>query len=467
MKRFCLVLCLITVTSPALVGTAAADRSPVGAAIALRWRIGPPLTQTSVRGEPFGPSETVVIMFDGADVASAETNEDGVFTARIVVPRTAHPGSHDVVATGTISGITAGTNFLVRSNWTMERGGPGRLGHNPAENVLNAANVADVTQRWISPTNGGVESSPVVAGELAYAATKKGDITAFNRFTGEQVWTFHHVRRGIATPAVAHGVLFTGDEEFLYALDARTGEYLWSVDPGGKVDTAPAVDGGVVYVTVWDSPQAGLYAFDAATGTKLWSFNPEPYGSFSPPAVGDGLVFFGSVTRIYAVDSDTGVGRWEYDPSYWAFEFSPSVEDGRLYVSSSDGNLYAFDAATGELLWKTFCFADSSPALSNGVVYVNGTYASALDADTGQLLWEKTVFAVGDPVVANGVLYLPTSDRIYLLRATRGRKIGEIEAPGARAEGPIVVDGMIYVGSENWHLYAFGLPTEGTALVGR
>jgi outer membrane protein assembly factor BamB len=457
-KRLCALLTLITVMSPTVAGAAAAHQSPTEAAIALRRRIGPPLTRTSVRGEVFGPSETVTVAFDGIEIASAQTNEDGVFTARIVVPRASHPGSHDVVATGATSGLTAQTNFLVRSDWTMERGGPDRSGRNPLENVLDPTNAPHVTRRWSALTTGAIHSSPVVAGELAYVGTKKGDLVAVDRFNGEEAWSFHHFKTANATPAVVNGVVFLGDEEYLYALDARTGQVLWQVDPGGYVDSSPAVEAGVVYVSVHDYGEADLYAFDAATGTELWRFNPEPYGSFSPPAVADGLVFVGSVEKVYAVDAETGIERWEYDTSYWAFEFAPAVVNGTLFVASSDGNLYAFDPMTGDLRWKTFCFADSSPAVSGGIVYVNGTYSTGLDAATGAVLWQKYIFGIGDPVVANGVVYLPGIDRIYLVRERTGMKIGLIDAPGSRSEGPTVVDGMIYVGSKDWHLYALGLP---------
>ena len=40
--------------------------------------------------------------------------------------------------------------------------------------------------------------------------------------------------------------------------------------------------------------------------------------------------------------------------------------------------------------------------------------------------------------------------------------IGVIHVPGSRSEGPTVIDGMVYVDSTDWHLYAFGLPSHGS-----
>jgi FOG: WD40-like repeat len=48
------------------------------------------------------------------------------------------------------------------------------------------------------------------------------------------------------------------------------------------------------------------------------------------------------------------------------------VADGAVYFGSGDGNLYALDAATGDLRWKfkTGDVVHASPAFVNGVVFV-------------------------------------------------------------------------------------------------
>jgi outer membrane protein assembly factor BamB len=47
---------------------------------------------------------------------------------------------------------------------------------------------------------------------------------------------------------VANAVVYTGSfSGFMYAMDARTGEILWSFDSGGSVIDGPAIADGVVY----------------------------------------------------------------------------------------------------------------------------------------------------------------------------------------------------------------------------
>ena len=115
-------------------------------------------------------------------------------------------------------------------------------------------------------------------------------------------------------------------------------------------------------------------------------------------------------------------------------ESSPAVTNGVVYVGSDDNKLYAFDAdgcgaATCEPLWTatTGGDIDSSPAVANGVVYVgsedNKLYAFDADgcgAATCRPLWTATTGGNVDssPAVANGVVYVGSDDnKLYAFAA--------------------------------------------------
>ena len=51
---------------------------------------------------------------------------------------------------------------------------------------------------------------------------------------------------------------------------------------------------------------------------------------------------------------------------------SPSVMDNKVYVGSRDGNVYALDAANGQLIWNytTGGSVDSSPSVMDNKVYI-------------------------------------------------------------------------------------------------
>ena len=111
--------------------------------------------------------------------------------------------------------------------------------------------------------------------------------------------------------------------------------------------------------------------------------------------------------QVAAVHADTGSLLWSYKTGN-AIHSSPAVANGVVFVSSSDGYVYALygfeaelqsesevparpslsDLREGELLWRyrTGAGVWSSPAVENGVVSVgsNNGYVYALKATPGE-----------------------------------------------------------------------------------
>ena len=91
-------------------------------------------------------------------------------------------------------------------------------------------------------------------------------------------------KRGLeATPIVVDGVIYTtGVWSVVYAIDARTGEFLWTFDPEvprararmlccDAVNRGVAFDNGRVFVGTLDGR---LIALDAKSGSQIWSPRP-------------------------------------------------------------------------------------------------------------------------------------------------------------------------------------------------
>jgi outer membrane protein assembly factor BamB len=100
-----------------------------------------------------------------------------------------------------------------------------------------------------------------------------------------------------------------------------------------------------------------------------------------------------------------------------------------VYMASNDQHLYALDAATGAVRWKHLIgsYADSSPAVANGTVYIGSWLREkvyALDAATGAVRWSQPVGSKVDssPVVAGGTVYVGSDDhKVYAISAASGR----------------------------------------------
>jgi len=163
-------------------------------------------------------------------------------------------------------------------------------------------------------------------------------IHAIDAATGQEVWSADEWALGDAALAVSAGILYAGDfAGNVYAYDATDGTLLWDRSVGGQIQGAPSVADGVVYV---GSDDNNVYALNATTGADLWSFETGSYVR-SSPAVANGVLYVGSYdNNIYAINAKTGEEIWQFATggSVWS---SPAVLDGVVYVGSDDGRLYA------------------------------------------------------------------------------------------------------------------------------
>jgi len=200
-------------------------------------------------------------------------------------------------------------------------------------------------------------------------------------------------------PAVVNGVVYVGSGSSVYALDAKTGVQVWQKSGFSCDDTcSPAVVNGTVYI---GSTDHNLYALSARTGTEIWRYTTGGTVSTSP-TVADGVVYVSSDDGyLHALDARSGTPKWDY---FYVFPSSPAVANGIVYIEAFS----ALDAATGAVLWRTGTGGPSEPAVANGLVHfgTNNDFVYAFNAQSGELVWTYITDGIVDssPVVANGVV---------------------------------------------------------------
>jgi len=120
---------------------------------------------------------------------------------------------------------------------------------------------------------------------------------------------------------------------------------------------------------------------------------------------------------LYAVDALTGQLRWKSDQEMSWVNTSPAVAGGLVIIGVSDGeSLLALDAATGVERWrlKTNGRIFSSPAVAGDLVYVGNSYGFVyvVDLATGTLRSQGVAEAAvqSSPAVAQGVLFVGSDD---------------------------------------------------------
>jgi outer membrane protein assembly factor BamB len=106
---------------------------------------------------------------------------------------------------------------------------------------------------------------------------------------------------------------------------------------------------------------------------------------------------------MFALNALTGDLLWKtpFDSSYPNGVSATTVAEGAVYVTVyvaeryGGGEIYAFNMTTGELLWEYAppAWLSSSPAVADGKVYVGTSTGEVLcfNALTGQMLWDYYV----------------------------------------------------------------------------
>ena len=182
-----------------------------------------------------------------------------------------------------------------------------------------------------------------------------------------------------------------------------------------------------------DSAGAGLTASDVPKLKLKWAFAfPGDLQSYAQSTIAGGRVFVGSWGgKVYSLNAATGCIHWFFDAGQGV---RSAISVGRVsgrdiaVFGDAQANLYALDAATGRLLWKTDVDdfpvgrISGSPTLYNGRIYVgiasgeeasgaNPTYECckfrgsvvSVDAATGKMLWKTYMLDEPKPTKKNAV----------------------------------------------------------------
>lgn len=172
----------------------------------------------------------------------------------------------------------------------------------------------------------------------------------------------------------------------VYAFDPVTGSERWVADmaPAGQFKDTPTgvlgtvVSGDTVYATTvrWLTEQGGsmagdMVALDRHTGRIHWSYtSPPPKGGFQGAALIHGrlaIVNDAYSHALVAIDRFTGKEVWRTEKNesgYINSENEPVLVGDTLFAASTDTQVYAVDARTGERIWRAFANRGSLGSLA-------------------------------------------------------------------------------------------------------
>jgi len=194
----------------------------------------------------------------------------------------------------------------------------------------------------------------------------------------------------------------------------------WSI----PFETPPATAAGFDATTAYVPLKGGqLVAVDLDLGVVRWRLD---VATTFTPATGDGLVFTTTDSSIEARDALTGATRWRTPlpggaavPLYW--------DTGWLLASTPNGDLAAFRAADGSLIWRQSLgsplAAAPAPALDRVFLPLADNRLVAVLLTTGETVWTRTLTdrITGMLALEDQLVFGTTARNVTSVRVSDGR----------------------------------------------
>ncbi len=328
-----------------------------------------------------------------------------------------------------------------------------------------------------------VHTTPIVYYGKIVMASENGT-HVFDENTGAVLPRYQPIPAD-ATPLLYNGRIFIGTlNKSIYAYDELS-NIVWNSTLGGDVISSPIVHNGKLFLGVTNGSVA---AVDLSSGNSIWnvSFSMPTQNITATPVIynREVIVFSndGFMGHLYALDEDTGMQLWSYSLSSASMNLfvdpSPAVANGVVYFTN-EVSVDAVNATTGyELVgWPVTRFGlrfTSSPVFDNGIIYigcanVNAPFRKGICAiDTtlstpscDQVDMGSAIYAT--PIVTNDSLIIGGYDgtvrivnKFYLSHGGTLQTLWSYTTGGPIYSSPSLVNGRIYIGSNDGYLYAFG-----------
>lgn len=274
------------------------------------------------------------------------------------------------------------------STWTVYKGDPGSASYSSLSQI-NRENVRDLEVAWtFDPADaepgaryGKYECNPIIVDTILYATSARHWLYAVDARTGTKLWSLDPLEgekggglyRGVAywEDGSDKRILFTAGN-YLYAVNALTGEVIGSFGTDGRVDLNEQLDTdkegywviptspGIVYrdlliiggevSEMYDAAPGHIRAYNVRTGEREWIFHTIPHpgepGYETWPE--DAWKYVGGANNWggMSLDADRGI---VYAPlGSPTYDFYGADRKGQNLYGNS---LVALDAATGKLVW--------------------------------------------------------------------------------------------------------------------
>lgn len=387
------------------------------------------------------------------------------------------PACRVVILAGAMLGLSACAN-LNPLNWFS---GDGEV--NVPKELVEFPREVNLVRDWSRNVGNGqgdnyTRIEPVFDGGVVYAASENGVVIAVAADSGNEIWRTRVDSTITGGVGAGSGLVLLGTEDAeVIALDQFDGSEKWRVAVSSEVLSAPQTNGDVVVAQTVDDK---LVALDADDGEQRWTYeatlppltlrgNSKPL--FTP--LGSVIAGFSNGTLV-SVSANNGVWRWEERVAVPEGQYDIDrvidvdgdllLDGGRVFASSYQGNLMAFDVASGRIVWGLEASSYHGLTQGFGNLYYSDDegHIVAVRNNTEEIIWRNDDLEFREqtaPVaIGNYIAVADFEGYIHLLSQIDGRIVGRtrVDNDGVRAN-LVARSGRLFVYGNSGRLVAFSL----------
>lgn len=317
---------------------------------------------------------------------------------------------------------------------------------------VSSTNAAEALRLQLDTDNG-----------VIFAIDPDGQVSAYK--AKQRLWKSKVTKQELTAGVEAgEGIVIIGNRKGeLFALDQATGSQKWSAKLSGAILSPSLIQSGRVITIANDGT---VFAHDTVTGQQVWAYKL-PNVQFSlrgqpaPVRLDERTVVVASANAyVYALDVLSGVPR---------FQRRVAVSDGRsdiqrlidvvgdpvvagqyLVTTSFQGQVTTTDLTTQRVVWSEDASSTNSAEVSGDKVFVSTADGKlkAYNLATGELLWQNEELLnrqLSNPVMLGQNLVVGDLDGvIHLIDPNTGKLIGRAKTSG-EVRSLRVIDNQLYV----------------------
>lgn len=259
---------------------------------------------------------------------------------------------------------------------------------------------------------------------------------------------------------------------FIFGIEAKTGEILWKKRLSSIPISAPISDGSNVYVITNDNK---TYALSTKDGSIVWTHSGilKPtgiIGAANPVIYGSYIISAYSSGEVYVLKKQSGEASWVHDLNANKIDNSdfvlndvdatPIVKNDVVYAIGNGGLMSAIRVSDGAQIWQKELASIADFWLAGDFIYLvnNDNQLICLHKKTGGIKWFSDLKKylndkkTDSKIIYNGILM--AGDRLFMTNSNHelivaspfdGKVLQTKELNGAIFHSPIIVNGKIYL----------------------